>query len=93
MRKKLIRGFYAELITSIIGSLIFAVGACFMLSLLVDFLRINGASKGDLVDLLFIILVPIVSVVSIVQNFSKFKRVDVFKQMPLLPEKSYYDYL
>lgn len=93
VRKKLIRGFYAELISSIIGSLIVAVGACFMLSLLVDFLRTNGASKGDLVDLLFIILVPLVSVVSIVLNFSKFKRVDVFKQMPLLPEKSYYDYL
>ena len=93
VRKKLVRQFYGELISSIIGNLLIALGACYMLSLLVDFLRINGASKGDLVDLLFIILVPIVSVGSIVLNISKFKRVDLFKNLPVLPDRSYYDYL
>ena len=93
VRKKLVRQFYGELISSIIGNLLIALGACYMLSLLVDFLRINGASKGDLVDLLFIILVPIVSVGSIVLNISKFKRVDLFKNLPTLPDRSYYDYL
>ncbi len=91
--KKMTRNFYVGLIGSIIGNMIVAVGGCVLAGMLLDFFRENGASKEDVLELLFIILVPILCVGGIVISFSKFKRADVFKQIPILPDKSYYDYL
>ena len=93
VRKKLVRQFYGELISSIIGNLLIALGGCYMLSLLVGVIGEKGASQDDIGILILYILAPIACVGSIVLNISKFKRVDLFKNLPVLPDRSYYDYL
>ena len=91
--KKMTRNFYKGLVFSIIGHVLLAIASGYMLSLLLDFLRENGGSEGDMVDLFFLILIPIVCVGLTVWDLSKFKQGDIFKEIPILPEKSYYDYL
>ena len=91
--KKMTRNFYKGLVFSIIGHVLLAIASGYMLSLLLDFLRENGGSEGDMVDLFFLILIPIVCVGLTVWDLSKFKQGDIFKAIPTLPEKSYYDYL
>ena len=95
--KKLKKNFVTGLVvTSVFYTLVAALGGA-MLWMLASGIGEAALDKGDISVLLPYILeavlIPVVSIGCVVWSLRKVKEADIFDKLPLLPDRSYYDYL
>lgn len=93
IRKKMMLKFKLELIGSTISHL-FLIAMCFVvLYLLPDVLSTYEMTENDFLEILPFILAPILAVYLIIRDISQSRKIHIFRDIPVLPEKVDYDYL
>lgn len=92
VREKMIRSFKINLVAGIIGHLLLIGGCAFILGMLFKVVDLQALTESDIWDFVPFIIFPVVSAIMIFWDIHQSQNAEIFQDIPILPEKSEYDY-